>query len=154
MQGEFISNDRMERYLSEFCLNTLPWHYLNHFTRLELVHQGSEVQVEFSDDLFVRVNLDQHLIKIIQGDILLRQNNDIFIPVTWHKNDEIIAYSHDGYTERKWILPESWRGQGEVFVNRITPQCYGESEILPVKGVWVKISLNPGEAIIIRRKAN
>ena len=150
MQGEALAEDQLEQYLAEFCLNTLPWQYLNRFERQTLVQVGRIIQVDHADGLSVRVDLDNRSSRIRQDQFLLRDGNDVFVPASWQKTPEIIAYSQDGYSERWWILPESWQSIKSVQVTKIDIDGKEETQVLPVESGKICLSLKANEAVTIQ----
>jgi hypothetical protein len=116
MHGEDVYNkdiDSLPGFLGQFCRNTLPWYYLSRLERLALIH----------DTLFYSGGVQAareggHSI-IRKGPFILRDNDDLFVPALWSKQ-EIIAYSQSGYSGRSWVMPADWRGIHKVDVYRIT----------------------------------
>jgi hypothetical protein len=147
MQGEGIPDDQPETYLANFCLETLPWQYLNRFERQGIFRDGSIVQVEYADDLVVRADLERQTTAIHHQEVLLRDGDDVFIPAAWQNTPEIIAFSKDGYLARSWRLPESWRGHPEIAVRLISEHGLGEPVHIPIIEGQVELSLEKGHAV-------
>jgi len=146
MIGEDISNDRIHDYLSRFCLNTLPWQYLNHYERKQFIEYEDTKEVRFSDGLISRVINGKPFVK--HGDIVLRDGNNVFVPALW-KDKEIIAFSANGYDNRRWVLPSSWLMLNKVSINEIStdgPKLLGD--IYVADGI-VEFSLKPNQAVSI-----
>lgn len=38
----------------------------------------------------------------------VKKGTDVFIPALWRSQKEVIAYSKEGYAERRWIFPSDW----------------------------------------------
>ncbi len=150
MQGEPLSAAQMDEYLSQFCLQTLPWQFLNRFERQSLVREGQQVQVEHADGVTVDADLASGRRTIRQDDLLLQDDGDIFIPAAWQKEPEIIAYSRDGYTSRWWALPPTWEAFAQVSISRITPDGLEELRIESPEGGALELALEAGEAVSIR----
>jgi hypothetical protein len=143
MIGEGISNTQINQYLSQFCLNTLPWQYLNHYDRQQLIE---DCEVRFSDGLISRVVEGKPFIK--HGDVIIRDGNNVFVPALW-KDKEIIAFSADGYDKRKWSLPSSWNTSGKISIKEITADSLNFLQEISIIDGTVNLSLKPNQAVSI-----
>jgi hypothetical protein len=146
MIGEDISNDRIHDYLSRFCLNTLPWQYLNHYERQQLIEDGNTKEVKFSAGLISRVIDGKPFIK--HGNVTLRDGNDVFVPALW-KDKEIIAFSSDGYDKRRWVLPSSWHEVDKVCINEINTDGQKFLQEISIVDGTIELSLKPNTAVSI-----
>jgi hypothetical protein len=152
MQGEPLGNDQAGEYLTEFCLKTLVWQYLNRFERTGLVKEGEIYYVEYAEGLTVRYDRRKEDTLIRQDELILRDGDDLFVPVPWQPEPEIIAYSRDGYASRTWRLPHEWEDAGAIRLSRITASGL-EGEIrLPVLHGQAVLSLAPGEALSLLKE--
>ncbi len=151
MQGESLGEHQMEEYLAQFCLNTLPWQFLNHYERIGLVREGDVVLVEFDDGVIVRVNLARGHRYIRQDDVTIQDGEDVFVPALWLPDLEIIAYSREGYADRKWRLPYGWDNVSHVNLRYITSTGFTPLAALPVTDEHITLSLEPGHAVSITR---
>ncbi len=149
MQGEGIPDDEPEAYLASFCLETLPWQYLNRFERQGIFRDGDIVQVEYADDVVVRADLERQTTTIHHQEVLLRDGDDTFIPAVWQKKPEVIAYSKNGYHIRSWKLPESWMDHSEVAVRPISEHGLGEPVSFPIIDGQIELSLEKGQALSV-----
>ena len=123
MHGEqiFLKNlETLPGFLREFCTMTLPWYYLS---QLERVAFDKEV-LYYSDGVIARVENGKKIIR--KGDFILREDDNLFVPALW-RNKEIIAYSEEGYRDRKWRMPEEWKDVKSVDIYKITMH---EAELL------------------------
>ncbi|WP_243633205.1 endo-alpha-N-acetylgalactosaminidase family protein [Paenibacillus xerothermodurans] len=107
MLGEnIIKNDpeNLSGFQADFATKTLPWQYLNQLKRLTDVNGV----VTFEND--VKSWNENGKLRITQGDAVLRDGNDVFVPALWNqeKYREIIAFSKDGYANRTWKFPNDW----------------------------------------------
>ena len=75
-------------------------------------------------------------------------SGDIFLPALWHK-DNIVAFSANGYTSKKWKLPSAWDKINNVKVSTISVEPIHDSIILPVEQGVITLALKPGEAVSI-----
>jgi hypothetical protein len=146
MQGESIIRKdpvALPGFLDEFATTTLLWQYLN---RLGRVSDTGGV-VTFIDGTTSAV-VDGKLV-VRRGDLVLREGNDVFVPATWQRHKEIIAYSGTGYTARTWTLPETSRHVRHVDVYRIGQEGRTFVTRQPVDGT-VTLDLAPGTAVSIQ----
>jgi hypothetical protein len=146
MQGEgTIRRDpvNLTGFLDEFAKTTLAWYYLNRRERIS----DEDGVVTFAGGVTSR-RVDGRL-RIEQGDVLLRDGDDLFVPALWQER-EIIAYSGAGYESRSWRLPESWRRVRAVDIHRIGLD--GLTRIAreqPVRDGALTLSLPAGTAVSI-----
>lgn len=150
MQGEPLSNDQVDEYLSEFCLKTLVWQYLNRFDRLSLVREGDVSFLELNEGIIVRIDHATNHIFIRQDETLIRDGSDVFVPAAWQIEPEVIVYSGSGYANRSWNLPYEWEGVHELRLSRITDDGLVGETRLPVLNGQVTLSIKPEEAICLR----
>jgi hypothetical protein len=115
----------------QFCLNTLPYFFLNSKLRLKFdrasktalfsdrvrsfIFSGSESSLSphFAD----RLVEDEQIITC--GDSIVRAGDDLFVPVVW-RGKEIMAYSLRGCT-RRWTLPDLFGDVDKIDVYALTP---------------------------------
>lgn len=107
MLGEnIIKNDpvNLTGFQTDFATKTLPWQYLNSLKRISDINGV----VTFEND--VKSWIENGKAKITQGENVIRDGNDLFVPALWNKEKyrEIIAFSKDGYENRKWKFPTDW----------------------------------------------
>ena len=80
---------------------------------------------------------------------MLREDDDLFVPALWHKQ-EIIAYSKSGYRDKSWQLPGDWKKTKDVDVYRITLKgCVPLIKGVPVADGKLVLSLERDEAVSI-----
>jgi hypothetical protein len=145
MIGEGIPNDQIHNYLPGFCLKTLPWQYLNRHERLQLIQEGEVNEVRFSDNLTSRVVQGKTLIK--HGDVIIRDGNDVFVPALWKEDREIIAFSANGYSQRRWKLPSSFHALNSLYVHEITVDGLRFLQEVPIINGDVTMSLGQNQAV-------
>jgi hypothetical protein len=145
MQGEStIRRDpvALPGFLDEFATTTLLWHHLNRLGRVS----DTNGAVTFSDGT-VSANVDGRLL-VRRGDVVLRDGNDLFVPASWARHKEIVAYSGAGYESRTWVLPAGWRGVRHVDVYRIGQEGPELVARQPVDGT-VTLGLPAGAAVSV-----
>jgi len=116
MHGEpvwFKDKDQMPEFLHRFCTMALPYFYLSQYERVALVnnilHYSSGVVAgEFDGRKIIR-----------QGDYVLVEDDNVFVTVTWRPR-EVIAYSTQGYADKRWTMPSDWKNTTTVDLYRIT----------------------------------
>ena len=104
MYGETIVD--VSDFIKPFCLQTLPWYFVNRFERLRLLKDGQVKTLYLSYGVVSRVENGYRTIR--HGNRLLVDGEDVFVPALWRSGREIIAYSSRGYRRRKWELPPGW----------------------------------------------
>jgi hypothetical protein len=145
MQGEsIIRRDpvALPGFLDEFATTTLLWHHLNRLGRVG----DTDGVVTFSDGTVSVDNAGR--LQVRRGDLVLRDGNDLFVPASWSRHKEIVAYSGAGYASRTWALPPGWRGVRHVDVYRITQEDLELVARQPVDGT-VTLSLPAGAAVSV-----
>ena len=100
-------------FLVMFCRTTLPWYYLS---RLERERFDEDV-LYYSNGVVALIENGKRIIR--QGEFVIREDDDLFVPALWNEM-EIIAYSSAGYGNREWRLPEQWQSVELVDIYSIT----------------------------------
>ena len=146
MQGEEIfqkDKDNLPGFLSQFCTMTLPWYYLSRLERVAFIDDA----LYYSDGVVARVEDGKKI--ICKGDFILRENDNLFVPALWNEN-EIIAYSAEGYDNRSWRMPEGWEKVSSVDIYSITMNGSTlKQSAVPVKNGLLMLTLEKEEAVSI-----
>jgi hypothetical protein len=146
MQGEEIfqkDKDNLPGFLSQFCTMTLPWYYLSRLERAAFIDDA----LYYSDGVVARVEDGKNTIR--KGDFILRENDNLFVPALWNEN-EIIAYSAEGYDNRSWRMPEGWEKVSSVDIYSITMNGSTlKQSAVPVKNGLLMLTLEKEEAVSI-----
>ena len=146
MQGEEIfqkDKDNLPGFLSQFCTMTLPWYYLSRLERVAFIDDA----LYYSDGVVARVEDGKNIIR--KGDFILRENDNLFVPALWNEN-EIIAYSAEGYNNRSWRMPEGWEKVSSVDIYSITMNGSTlKQSAVPVKNGLLMLTLEKEEAVSI-----
>ncbi len=146
MHGEEIFHKdliNLSGFLPQFCTMTLPWYYLSRLERVAFINES----LYYSDGVVARVENGKNIIR--KGDVILRENDNLFVPALWNDN-EIIAYSDDGYEKRNWLMPKDWKKVHSVDIYSITiggPIL--KQSAVPIKNGLLMLTLKKGEAISI-----
>jgi len=153
MHGERIANGQWSEHLARFCLNTLPWQYLNRYERVS--YDGDEVaaEVRHRDGVVCKADFAKPGCRIEHGSVLIRDDDDVFVPCPWAEGREIVAFSRNGYAEQRWPLPPAWKEAPFALVSRITPEGLQGVDRAPTADGAVKISLPPGQAFSLRAES-
>ncbi|SDC18426.1 Endo-alpha-N-acetylgalactosaminidase [Paenibacillus sp. UNCCL117] len=133
-------------FLDEFCRKTLLWYYLNRLERLS----DADGIVTFSEGVISYLDQGKPVVK--QGERVLRDGGDLFVPAQWLEQEhaEIIAYSRQGYEDRVWKMPETWRDVEAADVYTITPSgLTAYAQALPVQNGEIALRLQAGQAVSV-----
>ncbi len=101
----------------------------------------------YSGGVVARVEDGKNIIR--KGDFILRENDNLFVPALWNDN-EIIAYSEEGYENRNWLMPKDWEKVRSVDIYSITidgPTL--KQSAVPVMKGFLMLTLKKGEAVSI-----
>jgi hypothetical protein len=146
MHGEEIwkaDKDTLPGFLGMFCRTTLPWYYLGRLDRLK-VEAGA---VHYSGGVIARTEDGKKIIR--KGPLLLRENDDLFVPALWNPR-EIVAYSRQGYTDKSWQVPADWASVKQVTVQNITLQgLASDKTTVPVIDGALRLTLKADQAVSI-----
>lgn len=146
MHGEEIwqkDKENMPGFLGMFCRTTLPWYYLSRLERQKFENEA----LYYSDGVVARIEENRQMIR--KGEFILREDDNLFVPALWNKK-EIIAYSRQGFENKKWQLPEDWREVQSVDLYRITLDgCLPLKKGTPVTDAKLVLSLGRDEGVSI-----
>jgi hypothetical protein len=106
------NKERMPEFLNRFCTMSLPYFYLSQHERLALVND-----ILYYSDGVVAGEFDGRKI-IRQRDYVLVEDGDVFVTAIW-RSKEIIAYSTDGFVDKRWTMPSGWEDTTTVDLYRI-----------------------------------
>lgn len=134
-----------DKYRYQFYTGTLPYVYLNRYKREKLVGQGIGRIVYYNDNLIVSLKDST----ITHHKKTVRDKDDLFMPVLWKKERELIAYSLKGYTGKTWELPVNWSDVVEVDLYRIGPAGIDYISTQKIENNQIKLSLNAGDAVSV-----
>ncbi|MBT3295745.1 MAG: hypothetical protein HN919_08005 [Verrucomicrobia bacterium] len=80
----------------------------------------------------------------------MKAGTDICMPALWCEEPTVIAYSKEGYEEKRWKLPADWSGVEKVAVARVTGDgAEPVGEVAVVDGSVV-LSVGAGEVLRLR----
>jgi hypothetical protein len=151
MHGEDLIDkdpEQLTGFLREFCLQTVPWYYLNRHQRLRVELTPGVSEAYFSGDVETRVDAAGRVDMSEHGRVL-RDGDDILIPALWRAEPSLIAYSSAGYSTRSWVLPPGWAGASAVDIAEITPSGPHHIGSVPVINGAVELSLKPDQGLVL-----
>ncbi len=141
-----LNPDWEREFKKQFCQQTLLWAYQNQVARKELKGQGDQRILYYEDGLVADLNR-----KLIQHkEVILREDNDVFVPVIWKNKQEIIAYSLHGYTDKLWHLPSEFNLANEVLISDISSNGLVKRRSQRIINHCVQLSLEPEQMIVIQ----
>jgi len=153
MHGEDIVRKdpgKLTGFKQNFCLKTAVWYYLNRLDRLYLINGKDFRSVCFSDN--VKVFLSENDYRITRGEMLILENDNLFIPALWMGTNTIVSYSMSGYKNRKWVLPDDWSGATTVKLYRVTDLGVKEIGVAAVIDGVITLSLKKDDMILIEKE--
>ena len=140
--------EKMTGILQDFCLGTLCWYYLNRYSRLRVLLTNDMSEATFSDGVVVRVYRDRRY-SIEHNGRLLREGDDVLVPLLWLKDKELVAFSVNGYEGKTWQLPPDWNKVKQVTVSEVTMSGNHPVRELQVQGGALNLSVRAGQALSI-----
>lgn len=146
VDNDFLpASDWIDKYRYQFYTGTLPYVYLNRYKRENLTGKGENRIAYYNDDLTVSLKDST----ITHRKRLLRDHDDLFMPVLWRAGREYMAYSVKGYMGKTWQLPPDWSDVHSVDIYRITPAGISYKTSVACEKGTVCLSLEPDEAVSI-----
>lgn len=139
--------DWRERFLDRFCLDTLPFFYLNSLKRKAVEGRGDSKRAVYSEGICSYAN--RHL--ITDGNWKAKDGKDVLVPNIHIEGKNLVAYSRQGYDKKTWILPKYWQGIKTVQITEITVNGLKKSVInKEISMNEIKLSLKPGQTMLIQ----
>ena len=130
----------------EFCLYTLPWHFLNSF-QLEQFDGNNAV---YSHN--VKAFMENGVPVILWNKTRIRYGSTVFVPLLWSKKQQIMLYS---FRDTYYItsMPETWQDVKSVDMYYIDPlgreQPYLEICDHKIQDGELRIPIDPHSAFIM-----
>ena len=158
MQGEDIildgcrkGTDWQSEFLCRFYTTTAMYVSLNQFKNVEVMRtDGMVLKKEGNVVAQYHSNPEKRTIK--KDGILIRQDNDVFVPVTWMKDSlAVAAYSEKGYSNRTWTFQPTWAGITAADVYNVSAAGLTLlREAVPISDAGaLTLSLDPKQAVLI-----
>ncbi len=133
-----------ERFIHKFCVDSLPYFYLNQLERLEIVGSGKEKRAVFSEGIVSYAK--EHL--ITDGHWVIKRGKDVLVPNIHNPEKHLYAYSQKGYINQMWNLPKSW--SDVIQVELTTVGVNSDVVIKEVTSGQLNLSLSPGQMVLIK----
>jgi Endo-alpha-N-acetylgalactosaminidase len=122
MHGEeIIRKDpkNLPDFLHQFCLQTVPWHFLNQHRRLKVELMPRASFAYFAGDVRSRVDQNGSIVITDHGRTV-RDGDEVLMPASWIPGRALIAYSASGFHAKAWELPPGWKDVQKIRVEDIT----------------------------------
>ncbi len=146
MMGEDLAD--ADDFREPFCLQTLPWYYLNRHERRRLVHEaGGTRTLELSDGLVSEFRAGRRTLRH-RGRVLV-DGADVCVPALWRPHRELIAFSRDGYAARAWDLPPDWAGVPAADIYEVRQAGLARLPAQDVSGGRLRLSLPAGRMVSV-----
>ena len=137
-----------EKFLGSFCMNTLPWYYLNRLERKYAVEDKDFKKAVFSGNVESGSKSGRYY--LLQNKDTLASGDDLLIPALWTVSPSVIAFSRNGYENREWKLPTGFGSALEVDVYSISAE--GQKFLHKVKADkgFIRLSVPAGKGFLLR----
>ncbi len=135
-----------ERFIHRFCVDSLPYFYLNQLKRLEVVGSGKDKRALYENGVVSYAK--KHL--ITDGHWVLKRGKDILIPNIHNPEKHLCAYSEKGYVNQMWNLPKTWADVNEVELVSVVVKQNSTPDIKKVTKGQLNLTLQPGQMILIK----
>lgn len=145
-----LNPDWEREFKKQFCRQTLLWAYQNQYARKELQGQGEHRILYYDDGLIA----DLSRILIQHKEVILREGDEVFVPIVWNNKQEIIAYSLVGYRDKLWNLPFGFEAVTEVMISDISINGLLKTRRMGVSNRSLRLSLEPEQMIVIQPVTN
>lgn len=138
-------------FISRFFTTTAMYVYLNRFANEEIEEKDGITVLNKADGVVAAFGADPATRLITKDGIVIRRNNDVFVPLCWKAHLAVAAYSENGYEQTRWTLLPEWEGVDKVDVYTVTQKGpMLRNEALPVSQArTVTLTLAPKEAVYI-----
>jgi len=132
-----------------FCTATLPWYYLNRLERKSYTATDTYQAAYFSENVVSKLEHNGRY-TLMQGNRLMIENENVFVPALWIEGKAIIAYSTDGYNKKTWELPADWDKVKKVALFDVTPTAVTPKGNISIKNNRLTLSVPAGRQILIK----
>lgn len=116
---------------------TIPYMYYN--THRCQAYDEVAKTATYNDGLVT----DYKNMTVKKNGVLLRDHDNTFFPLVWKTDHrEIVAYSKNGYSNKRWTLPEGWEDVTEVKAFTVTENGLSDERTLPVTDGSVQLAMD------------
>ncbi len=137
------------RFVENFCVDSLPFFYLNQLERIGIQGKGKNKKALYSKNMVSYAT--KHFIS--DGHWVLKDGKDVLVPNIHDSSKHLYGYSLTGYVDKCWHLPKDWGQETYVEIERIFPEGEGEKQIRPVEKGSISLTLKSGEMVRIKPKS-
>ncbi len=134
-------------FLSDFCLKTLVWYYLNRHERLYLVLNKDYKQVKYSENVETKIENGNFTLDICGYTYV--KNDDILLPALWCKEPTLVAYSKNGYVNKTWRLPQEYRIYSEFKVYDVSNNGVNFTHSMENSNGQISLTIKPDQTLKI-----
>ena len=145
MLGEQIKSP--DDFRKPFYLQTVPWYFLNRLKRLRVEFEELRSALYCSDGVISRVENNRRTIR--QNERILVDGDDMCLPALWRQNQELVAYSAGGYSQRVWDLPPDWKNVSKADIYLISSESPKYLRSVELKDGRLSLSLERDQAVSI-----
>ena len=147
--GTSMQGARKSDFNHQFCTKTLPWFYLNRLERKSYTATETYQEAVFADNVVSKLEKNGRY-TLMQGNRLMIENENVFVPAPWIEGKAIIAYSADGYTRKTWELPDDWANVKKAALFDVTPDAVTPKGTVNISNNRLTISVPKGCQILIK----
>lgn len=122
------TDDSFKNILDRYCLDSLTFFYLNRFKRLKVEGYGKKLKAKYECNVVSCAK--DHL--IYQNNYIVRENYNVLVQEIWGNKKNLILYSREGYSNKKWTLPDDLKYKREIAVFKITGKGLVEKETIEI----------------------
>ncbi|MBQ8683690.1 MAG: hypothetical protein IJ518_04145 [Clostridia bacterium] len=159
MQGEDIvlegcrkGTDWKTDFRNRFFTTTAMYVYLNQFANSEMMHVEDGMVLKKAQNVVAYYGKTPETRTITKDGILVRQGDNVFVPVVWIKDyPAVAAYSETGYTDRAWTLQPAWADVSAADIYEVTTDgpVLLHKAVPIAEGRVLTLSLEPKQAVCI-----
>ncbi len=142
MEKGVKTEDWSEEFVRQFCLQQLPYFYLNRHKRLSIEKSGKDYTAYFSGGVIS----DGKTLSITENGIKVKDGDNVLLPLD-EENRTFIAYSENGKAG-EWNIPGAAPGKAEIF--EITPDGNVPLGIAEIKRGKINLDVKPCRALAVK----
>ncbi|MHB1485538.1 MAG: endo-alpha-N-acetylgalactosaminidase family protein [Saccharofermentanales bacterium] len=147
-----FTKDFEDYFKRNFYLATLSWCFLNTKTAVRHIHTKDEYIVEYSDKVAASVEKKNRYLTVRNGDRILVNGKDSFIPAIW-TDGKWILYSYDG-GKMSWPVPGEWENCHSLCFQELTASIAAASEPefqVECRNGYFEIVTKPMQAFLVSK---
>ncbi len=140
------------KFKASFYTTTALYVYMNQFKNMNTYKNGDETILNKKDNLISVYSPDPQKCTITKDGKLIRQENDVFVPVSWIEDfPAVAAFSEKGYSNKKWDFLSDWNGISNADIYEISKNGLKliSGNVPIAENSQIEISLNPNQAVLI-----